>query len=92
MIEIKYSEVNAKLTHYWENSERAFQLNSERMKEQLRKYDSYGELLCRFSENLTNLDFFDRKIKRFNVNFEFVNLKNVNMEQAQNAIMNIGIA
>lgn len=44
-----------------------------------------------FTDHLLNLDYFDKKISRTNVNFEFVNIKTLGVEQVQAAILNVNM-
>jgi hypothetical protein len=39
------------------------------MSQQLVKYDEYAEILSEFTNNLLNIDYFDRKVIRTQVNF-----------------------
>lgn len=44
-----------------------------------------------FTDHLLNLDYFDKKIARTNVSFEFVNIKTLGVEQVQAAILNVNM-
>ena len=59
------------------------------MDQQMKRYDHYSQLLWYFSQNMVNLDYFEKRVKKYSVPFEFVNIKNVGIEQTQNSIMNI---
>ena len=91
MLEIKQNEVQSKLTNYWSDCQSIYQGTCLKIGQQIKKFDHYGELLQKFSENLTNLQYFDKKIKRFNVNFQICNLKSANFDQALNGIMSVSV-
>lgn len=57
------------MTQYWQNCEAVYSSSLMRIGNQIKKYDTYGELLQLFSENMTNLDYFDKKIKKYGLNF-----------------------
>lgn len=41
---------------------------------------------------MTNLDYFERRIRRHQVPFEFVNVRVLNVDLAQSALMGISLA
>ena len=57
------------MTQYWQNCEAVYSSSLMRIGNQIKKDDTYGELLQLFSENMTNLDYFDKKIKKYGLNF-----------------------
>lgn len=65
--------------NYWEKCKKVYHSTLARIEAQTKKYDQYAELLHLFAENLSNLDYFDKKIKRFNVNLDFINIKPTNI-------------
>ena len=69
LLEIKYAEAKTRMTQYWQNCEAVYSSSLMRIGNQIKKYDTYGELLQLFSENMTNLDYFDKKIKKYGLNF-----------------------
>lgn len=79
MIDIKCSEITSKMWLYWEQCQKVYHSTLERIDTQTKKYDQYAELLHLFAENLSNLDYFDKKIRRFRVNLDFINIKPTNI-------------
>lgn len=67
-------------------------MNLKKISHQIEKYDEYGELLSEFTDNLLNLDYFDKKIARTNVVFQFINIKTIGIQQVQSSILNANIA
>ena len=60
-----------------------------KVKLQLSKFDTLGQLLQKFSDHMANLDYFDRKIKRASFPLEWVGIKVSGIEQAASSVMGI---
>lgn len=88
---MKYSETKTRLSNYWKDCEKIYAANLGKIGQQIGKYDEYAEQLNMFTDHLLNLDYFDKKIARTNVNFEFVNIKTLGVEQVQAAILNVNM-
>lgn len=91
LVEMKYSEAKTRLTNYWKECQKVYAANVLKMSQQLIRYDEYAEILNEFTSNLLNLDYFDRKITRTNISFQFVQLKTIGVDQVQSAILNVNL-
>jgi hypothetical protein len=84
---MKYSETKTRLANYWTECEKVYSSNMARSGQQLTRYDEYAELLSEFTDNLVPLEYFDKKIARTSLSFEFINIRTVGVEQVQSSIL-----
>lgn len=55
----------------------------------MKKYDDYARLTEKFAENYLGLDYLEKRIKRFQVNYDFFSFKVTSIEDIQSAIVNL---
>ena len=86
---IKTQQIQSQLEDYWKKCFTAYQKNIYAIQYHLKKYDDYGRLTEKFAENYLGLDYLQKRVKRFQVNYDFFTFKITSIEDIQGAIVNL---